>query len=273
MYEEAQKKKLHIKSVDGMLRETAAGTQAKDPFDKFGHGIQSYLRMLRMHIVVFFALTLLFLPVTYIYSQGGAFDGIAAPNSFGASLTLGSLGHAGAVCVHEFTAKELPATLECRKGRISKLIHYGLMPRFPVELLGTADAGLPAYQYDWCGDRSTFPEIETCTAKYLDTARMVEEFARRCTGSSSCAFDMKDYLMPAFWSDTSKMLLDSLTGNSTNQSVSKKECDLEYSKIYAQYNCDFTEILEHQQSLGLFITTIAVIACILYRGAIYFLRT
>ena len=203
MYEEAQKKKLNIKSVDGILRETAAGTQVKDPFDKFGHGIQSYLRMLRMHIFVFFALTLLFLPVTYIYSQGGAFDGIATP---GASLTLGSLGHAGAVCVHEFTAKELPATLECRKGRISKLIHYGLMPRFPVELIDTDDAGLPAYQYDWCGDRSTFPEIETCTARYLDSARMVEEFERRCTGSSSCEFDMKDYLMPAFWDFTKQVI-------------------------------------------------------------------
>jgi hypothetical protein len=101
---------------------------------------------------------------------------------------------------------------------------------------------------------------------------MVEEFEKRCTGSSSCEFNMKDYLMPAFW-DFTEQVIDNLNSNTTNQPASKKECDLEYSKIYAQYNCDFTEILEHQQSLGLFITAIAVIACIFYRGAIYFLRT
>lgn len=52
------------KDVDGEIRE---------PFNLFGHGVSTYISILKVLIVTFFVLTLLFVPVVYIYYNGGEF--------------------------------------------------------------------------------------------------------------------------------------------------------------------------------------------------------
>jgi len=39
-----------------------------DPFESFGHGIQSYFKMMEELICVFFIISILFIPVMYLYS-------------------------------------------------------------------------------------------------------------------------------------------------------------------------------------------------------------
>ena len=46
----------------------------KDPFDQFGHGIQAYFRILTFLIRLFFAFSILFLPVIIMYSHGKEYD-------------------------------------------------------------------------------------------------------------------------------------------------------------------------------------------------------
>ena len=70
----------------------------KDPFNVFGHGIQSYFRMIRLILGAMAIISLLFVPIFYMYYNGGAFnDGEAAG---GEVFMLGNLGHAESSCIH-----------------------------------------------------------------------------------------------------------------------------------------------------------------------------
>lgn len=183
LYEEARKKEYSIQLQNGILKKEKVGAESKqDPYDVFGHGVQAYFRMLKMHIFAFFVISICFVPTMNIYSQGGAFDGFPV---MGAFLSLGNLGHAGAACVHEFIEKELPQKLECRQGKISHLVHYGLMPTFDES---------QTFHYDTCADHSTIPEIKTCTEMFVNSAEMIEDFNEICAGNNHCDFDMKLYL-------------------------------------------------------------------------------
>lgn len=178
----------------------------------------------------------------------------------GAFLSLGNLGHAGPVCVHEFTGdqshselKERPQKLsnklklECKQGKISPLVYYGLMPKFDIN---------QKFQYDTCTDHKNVSEIYLCTKKYVDSESLIKAFNDECSNKSHCNFDMKMYLKPNF-----------------DHQVKDEDCDLEFSKLYVQYNCDFADKIAKEQLKGLFIAATAIVACIFYRCIIYFLRT
>ena len=155
-------------------------------------------------------MSILFVPTMRIYSQGGAFDGLPVK---GASLSLGNLGHAGAFCVHEFIDKEMPQKLECKQGKISPIVYFGLMPSFDVN---------QKFDYDTCADHTAIPEIKTCTVKHVNSEKLVKDFNQICAGHKHCDFDMKKYF-------------------SGSANKHDKDCDLEFAKMYVQYNCDFKD--------------------------------
>ena len=74
---------------------SSASKLEKDPFEVFGHGIQSYFLMMRALIYAFTALTVLFLPTLVIYSNGSAYSAYeSAMDRLWVTPTLGNLGHA-----------------------------------------------------------------------------------------------------------------------------------------------------------------------------------
>ena len=92
-------KKGYKKSKDGDIEEIDSEKDAVDPFDQFGHGIQAYFRMMRVLIVAMLCISLLFVPVIYLYYSGGAFK---STGSILNQINLGNLGHAEHKCAHQF---------------------------------------------------------------------------------------------------------------------------------------------------------------------------
>lgn len=121
------------------------------------------------------------------------------------------------------------------------------MPKFDIN---------QKFQYDTCTDHKNVSEIYLCTKKYVDSESLIKAFNDECSNKSHCNFDMKMYLKPNF-----------------DHQVKDEDCDLEFSKLYVQYNCDFADKIAKEQLKGLFIAATAIVACIFYRCIIYFLRT
>ena len=62
----------------------------KDIFDNYGHGIKAYFRMLWYLICIFGLITLLIMPVCYLYSKGTAYEHHEGHSTL--RFTLGNLG-------------------------------------------------------------------------------------------------------------------------------------------------------------------------------------
>jgi len=97
------------------------GDEQDDAFAVFGYGIQAYFMMLERLIEVFFVITLLFLPVVWVYYNGNAFNHLTGLDKYFSPITLGNIGHANTECQYHFVSMEEPAKIECTKGTISKL--------------------------------------------------------------------------------------------------------------------------------------------------------
>ena len=70
-----------------------------DPFDTFGHGIQSYFRMIESMICTFFVANILIAPLAYVYYNGGAYEDNPIDWKL-AHMSLGNIGHAEPECKH-----------------------------------------------------------------------------------------------------------------------------------------------------------------------------
>lgn len=134
-----------MRMKDGDIEQISSDKDVQDPFNLFGHGIQAYFRMMRLLMLVFAIITLLFLPVMYLYYQGGAFKATASILN---QINLGNLGHSENICVHQFSQQKISINLQCNKGVFSDIVHMGLMPQSYNEA--------NPYQYDYCAEPEMF---------------------------------------------------------------------------------------------------------------------
>ena len=108
-----------------MLKKVGEEDEDVDPFQWFGHSIQVYFRMIEKLIYLFLFMTILFIPVFYFYSQGGAYNDYDWTMI---NLSMGNLGHAEPVCISIYPSLEKQAHLTCKLGKISKLHAMGMVP-------------------------------------------------------------------------------------------------------------------------------------------------
>jgi hypothetical protein len=97
--------------------------KSKDLFDAYGHGIQSYLKVLKILITCFSVISVLCLPIVVIYSTG---DGYINPK-FLEKLSLGNIGEAKTVCFHQFIGVTKSLDHKCAIGTISTLKNSGVV--------------------------------------------------------------------------------------------------------------------------------------------------
>jgi hypothetical protein len=71
-------------------------------------------------------ITVLVIPILYFYSQGKAFEN---HNGYGLLMfSLGNLGQAESQCHHQFVGIDKEFEYNCQNGKISELVHFGLIP-------------------------------------------------------------------------------------------------------------------------------------------------
>ena len=123
----------------------------------FGHGIQAYFSLLKTLILLFTILTLLYIPIMYVYSQGGAFD----KDDPMIRLSLGNLGQASNQCIHQHSQHSGTTKKSCRTGELSDLIHVGFL-----------SSDFSESKKNYCGDPKKFSSTKQCTNQYLDVEKM-----------------------------------------------------------------------------------------------------
>ena len=154
----------------------------KDPFNVFGHGIQSYFRMIRLMLAVMAAISILFIPIFYMYYHGGAFNGSEGAGA--AVCMLGNLGHAESSCVHQYISIQKKQQISCTTGKISGIMAFGLMPDTgTIEDDGT-------FEPDYCADPSKYEPIEACTAGFMRSSELIDHFNTECKDQKRCEFDI-----------------------------------------------------------------------------------
>ena len=83
----------------------------EDPFDLFGHGIQSYFFMIKNLICLFFILSILSGPIMVSYAMGQTYNNqgdIPMLSMVLGVISLGNLGGASTICLHQFVAIDQP---------------------------------------------------------------------------------------------------------------------------------------------------------------------
>jgi hypothetical protein len=93
--------------------------------------------MIETLIKVFFVLSLMFVPLTLEYYKGDAYS---KDDPMAVKFMLGNLGHSESYCVHKYLKLKSETNIYCRKGVLSELKTYGLMPDPNLnKLTGTID--------------------------------------------------------------------------------------------------------------------------------------
>lgn len=156
-----------------------------DPFEIFGHGIQSYFRVMEAFIKVFFVCSLLALGVMYMFYQGDTFNDVGGLDAILTPLTIGNLGHAETYCEHSYLAIKDKARYFCRKGKISNLQFFGLMPP-------RGD-----FENNFCGSFAKYDAITDCSTKYINQENLATGFAQECQGKLECKFEFLKYMNQA----------------------------------------------------------------------------
>jgi hypothetical protein len=73
--------------------------QGHDPFDNYGPGILSYFRLIKTLIIAFFFLSMIILPVIFLYYHGHGYNhDLTSSEKVFLQSSLGNLGHARATC-------------------------------------------------------------------------------------------------------------------------------------------------------------------------------
>lgn len=89
-----------------------------DPFHKYGFGVVAFFSILRLIMLGFAGITILFIPVFICYSQGTQFEFQLLSLS---SLSLGNIGQVKPTCIHQLIDLEKPQTFKCRQGHMTDL--------------------------------------------------------------------------------------------------------------------------------------------------------
>lgn len=125
---EAEGEEVDVKQRKTQVDSSVWKKKAKpDPIVELGFGMLAYRDILRYMIAFFFVLTLIQLPVMWIYSQGNGFDlaYLSGGLPMYAKLSLGNLGYSDTHC------DQVPITigqvrLHCTYGVIGEILDYGI---------------------------------------------------------------------------------------------------------------------------------------------------
>ena len=131
----------------------------------------------------------------YYYHLGGAYDDLEnnmLPMNLVAKFarsTLGNLGHAKPVCIHQFLETNVEIMHECNKGKISQLKYLGLLPTIDDPIKHYSKKNIVEKSLlanDFCGDYTESKYVRECTDTYLDKDGIVEYFNEHCKGKDKC---------------------------------------------------------------------------------------
>ena len=78
---------------------------------------------------------------------------------------MGNLGHAESTCVHQYLKLTSSINLNCKKGKISKMNSYGLMPDDKQKVS-------KQFMPDVCGNKTDYKSINECTDNWLYTDKL-----------------------------------------------------------------------------------------------------
>ena len=85
----------------------------EDPFENFGHGIQSYFIMIETLIKALAVCVLLFIPVIYVYYKGNVHNDQKGLESLLARFSMGNMGHSETYCEHSYLSLGGVSHMEC----------------------------------------------------------------------------------------------------------------------------------------------------------------
>ena len=122
-----------------MIKKLGKDGEEIETFQSFGHGIQSYFKMLESFICMFFIFTIIVTPLIYLNLSKDV-NG----NDMNRALSIGSLGHSEPICLHKYLSISDNITFECHKGKLSELFAFGLMPN-------PDDSG-NSFEHNYCSD-------------------------------------------------------------------------------------------------------------------------
>ena len=170
-----------------------------DPFNDFGWGIKSYFILMRMLMWLFIVLSIMFTPTMYIYYQGGAFDFIdknlldSMVSKVTIDFSLGNLGHAQAVCDHQYLAVDKETKHQCHKGKMTELKQMGILPSLFKNQTGYTDEQKNSdFVNDFCDSPSKNVKVNECTQKYLKKNALINDY-KKCIGKTNCILNLSNY--------------------------------------------------------------------------------
>ena len=147
--------------------------------DDFGHGIQSYFTLIQSLILIFGILTVLFLPVGYIYTQGKNYEDIEF--NWVITKNLGNMGQRKALCALQYTDHDAgDSRFKCGHGLLSDIVHAGMNSGENVN--------------DFCGANDLNPVVKHCTDKHFKLKELKDQWRKSCLGKKTCEINMQKYV-------------------------------------------------------------------------------
>jgi hypothetical protein len=108
--------------------------------------------MIESLIKCFLFFTLLFIPITGIYYQGGSFNDYGGLDGLLARFSLGNIPQANSFCSFTYLSRRNHVEFSCHKGLIGKINHFGIMPTDSEN-----------FEENYCGTPTKYPLINDCT--------------------------------------------------------------------------------------------------------------
>lgn len=152
---------------------------AVDPFNGFGFGIIAYFKMLRFLLVTYAILTVIAGGIIAMYYNGHTIEG-SDKKSMMAQFTLGNLGFTSSFCTLWYQSLDKERTLECTRGRLSKIVQKGIVPD-KTGLVFRAGGRVPL---DYCGASSKLLPEDDCSSYIL--ADFETKYNADCLGKRTC---------------------------------------------------------------------------------------
>ena len=126
IYREKKKKQYGINDDDpkNLIQITGLMKDVKktNPFNNFGHGINAYLTLITLLFWTFIAISVIQLPVFYIYNNAGHYKE-GYDKYMILRTTQGNLGYKATTCYHQYFSKEKNFSqkiqIKCNTGKIS----------------------------------------------------------------------------------------------------------------------------------------------------------
>lgn len=122
-----------------MIKKLGKDGEEIETFQSFGHGIQSYFKMLENFICMFFIFSIIVSPLIYLNLSKDVHG-----HDILLGLSIGSLGHSEPICLQKYLSISDNIIFECNKGKLSELFAFGLMPN--PDDLGNS------FEHNYCSD-------------------------------------------------------------------------------------------------------------------------